>query len=266
MEESLCISNTLQCDQDLADSLTVVAMNHCFQGRLSQGLACYDELLLVGTRARNQLHCVWAHGGRAEPLLRLGRYDEAETALRQARELLKGTISHTEEIRATGLLASCLWKSGRKDDALQIALEFATMVEKKMATVSAVEALSGAVEVILESAKEGTTDTETNHRLSRLMRYMKNHAKVFPIGAPRYWKFAGQLLALQGKLAAAKTKWQRAIACSDNVHLPSEAALVYLEEARWQTGTARIAAAAKAAAILEGTEFQPQLELAHGML
>ena len=264
-EESVEVGKQLRCDRDYAESLTVVAMQHCFRGKLSEGLEEFDRLLIIGTRAHNQLHRAWAHCGRGEALVRLGRFSEAEAALTNACQLLEDSESHTEWIRATGLLSYCLWKNNRDKEAIAMALKVASLADSKMFTSSALEGISSAIEVVFKAAN-GQTDKHASDTLPRLVRSLGKYAKVFPIGSARHLKFQGQLLALRGKLRPALKKFHKAVIVSEKIGLPWEAALAHIEEARWQVGSARRSAAEKAVRILEQTELKPNLVFAKSML
>ena len=264
--ESVQIGEQLHCFRDRGESLTVLAMKHCFEGKLAKGRTFFDNVLDVAREGRNDLHCAWAHGGRGEALLRMGRYSEAETELRLALQILDGSVHHTEQIRDAGLLALCLWRSNMKQEALRYVNDVFLASENKTSTASALEGISGAAEVLFDSFRGRPMDTTTNRKARRILRQLRIYAKVFPIGKPRLLYFQGIYAALSGKIPAANRRWRAAIDASQEIGLSWEQAFVELEQAKWQMGAVRQGLLQSALAILEQTEFAPQLNLALGML
>lgn len=265
--ESVEVGKQLQSNRDRAESLTVLAMKRCFTGELALSLQDFDEVLRVAKQGHNELHCAWAHCGRGEVFLRIGRFAEAELALRKAQDYLLGSVSHTEEIRACGLLALCLWRTNRKEEGLKLASKIHQLLSKKgTVTSSALEGIRSAAEVSFDSLRNPNELADHSRNAREIVKHMRNYARIFPIGSATHLLYRGTLFMLRNQPSRAHQAWNDAIESSRRFHLPADEALVLLERAKFQTGSERRESAEAALAIFEQTELLPRQAQARNMI
>ena len=232
-QESIDIGLQLQCYRDRVESLTVIAMKCCFQGELARGGLLFEQVGSVAELGRNLLHQAWSQCGRGEVLLRTGKTEEAEQCLLAARELLAESRSATEELRAEGLYALCLWRSNRAAEAIKTAIELSQR-NFKTPTASALEGISSVMEVLIEAqALQPCNAREVVQACKRMARLFRTYCRVFPIGVPRYQRNLGLWAAVRGRTSKAQAHWRKALYWAQKLDLTTEGDLVRLDLARF---------------------------------
>ncbi len=227
--ESVQIGQKLQCFKDRTESVAVLAMLHAFRGEFTEGLDWFQQLRKLAEQGKNDLHRAWACCGLGEIYARTGRFDQAECELHEALELLNGSSSNTEILRAKGLLAFTLWNMDRTDDAKALAIETSLQMPSSP-TVSALEGINGIAEVLRESMFAAPHDALIQKSFWKVMKEFKRYSKTFPVGRPRYHRALGNWYLAQDKTTAAKRQWKYGINWANKIELPYERTLIEVSQ------------------------------------
>lgn len=259
------IAQQLQDHHQIALSITVTAMAHCFRAEYESARQVADQVRRVAQISENQVHLAWSHSIQGECLFRLGDARQAIRELRETQRLLEGREHSTEEIRTAGLLAIAYWRAGDRQaaaDAVRIALE---RIERcSYATVSTLEAFSGIVEVILLDWQDRGETGPLQNLLPLALAKLRWYTSVFPIGRPRWLCHRGTLHWLAGRPRRASRDWARSLRRAQSMDLPLEQGLAHYQLGvhSQRDSQERIEQLSQALEIFEQLGVLPELELA----
>jgi tetratricopeptide (TPR) repeat protein len=217
----------------LGESITVQAMLSCFMCEFAASREAFERLLTVGRQSNNLLHQAWAWCGLGECVYRQGELEEAIEHIRQAVALLAGKNNRTEEIRALGLLAIAHWQSAQTRQALENAHQaLQRIAQSTRATVSSLEGIAGAAEVLLLHSFSPTASDEDRRAALKIERELNRFAKVYPIGRPRALRLAGLRCWFLNRPRKAVQRWKRSLQIARDLALPLDIGLALYEVGR----------------------------------
>jgi tetratricopeptide (TPR) repeat protein len=219
---------------------TLLGLVFRYQGRFAEAEGCFLALL---ERARNQYnaqHEAWALYGLGQIQTQTGRFQEAVRSLNLAFSLLRNLEDYPSRLIAQGLLASVLWRQGRRDRALEaaeLAWALATQVRRPF-VLSTLDGYSGAAEVFLrvwEGERAGGRNLGPAERRARdAVRLVGQFARTFPFGRPSWWQLRGREAAIAGHMDRAVAAWRRCI--EEGVRLRTRLAVAESQAALARSG------------------------------
>jgi tetratricopeptide (TPR) repeat protein len=193
------------------------------------------ELVQVGQETADRQ--VWAWGLLAEGLVKrcTGPVDEAISDFRGAIALFEAAADYADVAQASGQLGMTYTRQRKFDDALQILENVAGMVaERKLrgiAIVSAPLALADAYLAVAEEARGGRR-AELLKKARQACRAARRHAGAWRCWLPTAYRLQGTYEWLQCNPSAARRWWRQSILVAEELCLPHQLGLTFLEIGR----------------------------------
>jgi tetratricopeptide (TPR) repeat protein len=195
------ITQALEIYQRLGDlrrqgeATSVRSYTAYFKGEFEDGSNSYVGLYEAARKRDDAQQQAWALDGQAMHLLRMGRTDQALALLKVAEPLFETINDRVEEFQHHGLHALAHLRRGELDQARLHADQAEKMISQSRPSAPyAIDGYSTVVEVYLstwESASRPEEHKEAKRMARRALGHLRDFARVFPVGRPRYWLWKG---------------------------------------------------------------------------
>jgi hypothetical protein len=216
--------------------LAVVAYH---QGQFAQSAQMFADVFASAHRRDDPQPQLWGLLGQVENRLRLGGpdLDKVTSLLESAQRILSENPYNAEKIRTYGVLA---WTHLRRNEP-QLARQAAQTAEQYIAQTSFIvhysfEGYAGPAEVYLTLWEASGNQPSVQKTLAKSARQackvLRNFARIFPIGQPRYRLYQGLYEWLSGKPRQAHSAWQKSLAHAEQLAMPYEQGLAQYEIGR----------------------------------
>ena len=202
-----------------------------YQGDLSQALMHCQDLVRFGQEGADlQVQC-WGLSAQGFVQQRLGRFDEATVALREAIELAKAIPDYAFRIIASAVLGQCYLRQGLLGQALT-ALDTSQQFYMGYLGGDVYASLrNGLAEAYLLAAEQRDRTERVGwlKEAQRACRDALKQGKAFRPGLPEAMRLQGTYEWLRGRPAAAQKWWQRSLALAEEMGQRYDLGMTHLE-------------------------------------
>jgi tetratricopeptide (TPR) repeat protein len=197
-------------------------------GKFQEAHALWNEVGTIGSE--DSLVRAWVATGLARASVRTGRYADAISILGSNQRLIHEVGELPTRLAHWGYSALALWNEGRLDPAVESATAGLEAIEGTEA-FAAPHAFDGIAEVtrVLLAANDLSRSGASAALAERSVRSLERVARRLPIARPRASMARAVLLAGEGKHAAARRRFRRALQQADTMAMPYEHGLVLRE-------------------------------------
>jgi tetratricopeptide (TPR) repeat protein len=209
-------------------------MIELLSGRLHESKRHFESLARGAAERTDTQRLAASLIGAACVLLRMGKIDEAEGRLEQARAALEYSDNIPYRIRCLGMLASVYVQKGDLDRAITFADLASSELVKAPVMIGLGVAYGAAAEAYLarlaRALESGPGDiAEARRALGRITSKLRMVSVICPIAWPIYHRVQGRWSWLEGAHARAKRSWERGLAVAVELGLPYEQALAHID-------------------------------------
>lgn len=233
-------------DRRLWESVTgVLALVHGFEGRFQQARDVFRSVYVSSQRSGNTQTYLWGMLGQAENLLPAGLHDEARAFLDETSVVPLHKFGRDSEIRTNALNSLIDYRTGRYTQALETAKTTLQLMQESPPTSSWLLPHYGAIAEIFFSLYEFEQNQfkddlgDLQQSMQQITKVIKQFARSFPIGQPRYGLYEGWTAWIDGKTQKAHTLWQKSLQTAKQLGMPYDEAILKFEMGRHNSGAAR---------------------------
>src|SRR5262245_12639695 len=171
----------------------------------------------------------WGLLRRAEVQTARREFEAADASLAEAERIVP-QLGLPEQIRALGLRAFLVLKSGRIDEAVTMADRAAELVRQaKTIHAYCIDPYGRIAEVHLAAwAKAGRASREAAAKARSSCATLRSAARIFPIAVPRYCLHEGTRRMLAGRRKSAEAIWKRGLTAARSLTIPYDEAFLLL--------------------------------------
>lgn len=206
--------------------LSVRFLSLTAQGEYDRAEEAIEEMRTVVRRSGSAEHHAWVQLNQAVVLLRRGgKLAEAADRLREGVNLLEGQGDHVHLLRGRGLLAVVHLRQGHPYQAKAGADQVLAMATESASTSTVFEGLAGTAEVYLTLWQDGDASVADAARAA--CDALAKVGKKFRLAECRALAWLGWCRWLDGKPAAARKCWARALEAGERHATPYDRALTH---------------------------------------
>jgi len=205
-----------------------------FMGKFPQSLEISQKIILQGHDCVDpQIQC-WGLTAQGGVLRGIGLIDQAIMSLDEAVVLAKSIRDYGDRIEAGGDLGRCYTRQGRFEEAMSELREAKQIYGKhRTAWGYDLAVFNGLAEVYLAMVEHNPGDRARNLKeAEQACREALKHAKVYGSGLPEAMRLQGTCEALKGKLNAAQKWWINSLALAEKQKQHYDIGMAHLEMGR----------------------------------
>ncbi|MBL8103059.1 MAG: AAA family ATPase [Anaerolineales bacterium] len=220
----------------MAEVFTTAAQVHQRLGQYQESFEYFERAYQAGLHTENPQHQVWGLNGKAGILLYQGGMNHAQQAvdlINASLPLLVGSIDHTEDIRAYGMLGIAHLRLAQPQPALQAADKGLHFISITSPTAhDAFEGYAGVAETYLRLLEADPTNKDLAKKTRKALQGLRKCGNLFRIAMPRYWCYTGWLAWLNGNKSKASLSWEKGLELAAQLEMKYEAARLHFESGR----------------------------------
>lgn len=233
-----CFNAIAQTDdrQMLGVVQCLLGLNALFQGDADTAHFWFENVTDIGRDQDHHMFRVWGAYAKAEALFYANNLDAAKTQALDARTMAKGLGDHQSVCIIEGVLAQLYIKESAPEPAFKHArnaMRFAAKLPPS--NFSTLEGIAAPAQIGCALVEAQYRVQESARLMSAGCKALNTYAQVFKMARPRKYYVDGLIARQNGKLRAARHKFQKAIAASESFgmqreHALASAALIEIEE------------------------------------
>ena len=233
LEKASEIAERLHDYRQWGESSALLAYIDYLVARFEASRARFARVYQMAAQVGNAQFQNWGQWGQAQALLRLGRVDEARSALDAACLRLESGPDRGTEAITYGLLGLVHLRQGNWREAVAYACRLACVEQMERFSLADFEGHASAAEVfltLLESGQDMRVELAPEERrkaTERACQSAAHYGRVYAIGQPRAHLLAGRLKRLDGQLKEALDGWQKGLRLAEALKMPYEQARLH---------------------------------------
>ncbi|MBC8098608.1 MAG: AAA family ATPase, partial [Armatimonadetes bacterium] len=214
----------------IADCLVYKAEQAYYQGQFAQALESYQQVMNAAQRSGSPLQQLWAELGFGMVALRLGDTETALNHLHSSILLMATMDQTRSNIVAMALMALTHLRMGDYDAAEGAAKQAEALLVATIDRPNSYFLFDGYVgitTVYLTLWEQHPIDVMRKQQAQAAIKRLRAYARVFSIGQPRYTLCAGWSQSIEGNQEQALKLWLNSIMQAETMGMPYEAALAH---------------------------------------
>jgi hypothetical protein len=239
--EAIGILDDIGDRQEAEVARALAAHAYFYSGDFAGADTILHDLLRSARDRGHEQHMAWASFLLARTQLALGHGARALPMLLEAHATLLRVEDYLSLSVCEGLLSRALWGEGAHAEAGRVARSLLARLDAglRARVPHAVEGYDGLCEYLFEAAPTGAARDERT-RIARVHRYLRSHARTFPLGMPSMHRSRGWKQLARGHRAAALRSWRRAARTARGLGMQYEQARSYEQLVRFSTDPAEV--------------------------
>lgn len=220
--------------QEAETARAIAAHGYYYAGDFGSADSLLREVLRSARDRAHEQHMAWARFLLGRTQLALGRGAEAIPFLVQARAPLLRLRDVLSLCMCEGLLSLALWRVREHSRAEEVATCLVgRMAEGARAGVPhALDGYGGVLECLFELSLSGESPSHVADS-QRVHRYLRSHARMFPLALPQTHRSRGWTFWMQGRRSRALRCWRDGVHAAERLGMRLEEACCHEQLARF---------------------------------
>lgn len=211
----------------------IAAHSYFYSAKFTKADDLLKEILASSRDRAHEQHVAWAHFLLGRTQLALGRSSDAVPLLLEGREILVRVHDLLSVSMCEGLLSIALLQTGERARAEEIARCLLSRLETGRAAVPhSIDGYAGLLEYLFEVSMIPES-RGARRDLDRAHRYLRSHARTFPLSLPLMYRTRGWKQWTAGDRLRAVRSWRRAAVAAADLGMPHERARCFEQLARY---------------------------------